>query len=228
MRTPPSPRGVVQRSRSRIGSQDHISSLPSAAQTSPGVASRSTAALTTSGAFSKKLSSTGRTGYGVLKGSLFCSGDRRGDAVVLDVEAPRPAAVVDRAPRIHERVAAVRVEVVAGAAARIPDRPGEPLVDALVERRLDVVADVDAAEAAVGHRAQCLDDVVHLVLHDYGRRRVAVADVRAEQHEEVGVAGDDGSHVAARASLPALGERPAGAVAYEVGDRHIKQLEAGA
>src|SRR5215218_7819296 len=103
MRTPPSPRGVVQRSRSRIGSQDHISSLPSAAQTSRG-------------AFSKKLSSTGRTGYGVLKGSLFCSGDRRGDAVVLDVEAPRPAAVVDRAPRIHERVAAVRVEVVAGAA----------------------------------------------------------------------------------------------------------------
>ena len=83
--------------------------------------------------------------------------------------------------RPPDAVAAVRVEVPAGAAALVPDAVAQPLVGLAVELLVDLGADLDASEPAPVHLLDRGERVVHVRLGGEDDRVVAAGAVRARR-----------------------------------------------
>src|SRR6056297_3840772 len=128
------------------------------------------------------------------------------------VETPRQPPESGREARPQRGVAAAhRVKIPAAAAAAVPYRAREPLLQPVIPGALGVLAHLDHAGAAALHPLQRAHHVADLALDHQDYRVVTQCGVRPEQGEEIREAGHRGALVGGRPVRPQAAEVAAAA-----------------
>jgi len=125
-------------------------------------------------------------------------------------------------------LAGARIEIPALAAARRPDRLLQLALQLAVELRLDGRAHLDRVRALAVHRLQCAEDVFDLRLDHEHHRVMTEPGVRADDHEEVRIAGQRRAEIRVRAVAPCIDDIEAAAADDRAARERIGDLEAGA